>query len=94
MCKKKKYEIGYFQADLLLVLREQIKNIKLYNPTNTETAFHFFHKKFQAIINKHAPLQILTHKQFELECKPWITNGILTSTRIKAKFKRKLNFNF
>ena len=76
----KNFNTGHFQADLLLVLRE------LYNQNNAETAFHFFHKKFLAIINKHAPYQILTKKQFELECKPWITKGILTSTRVKAKF--------
>ena len=48
--------------------------------------------KILAIVNKRAPFQIPTHKQFELECKPWITKGILISTRIKAKlfklFKR------
>jgi hypothetical protein len=75
----KHFDSGNFQADLLLVLRE------LHNPNNAETSFLFFHKKFLAIVNKHAPFQFLTQKQFELECKPWITKGILTSTRIKAK---------
>ena len=85
----KNFDSGNFQADILLVLRE------LYNPSNAETAFHFFHKKFLAIVNKHAPFQVLTHKQFQLECKPWITKGILISTRIKAKlfklFKKNKN---
>ena len=85
----KNFDSGNFQADLLLVLRE------LYNPSDIENSFQYFHKKFLAIVNKHAPFQILTHKQFELECKPWITKGILTSTRIKAKlfklFKRTKN---
>ena len=78
----KNFNTGNFQADLLLVLRE------LYNSNNAETAFLFFHKKFLAIVNKHAPFQILTRKQFELERKPWITKGILTSTRVKAKLFR------
>ena len=72
----KNFDTGNFQADLLLVLRE------LYNPNNAETAFHYFHKTFLAIVNKHVPFQNLTHKQFQLECKPWISKGILTSTRI------------
>ena len=74
----KNFKIENFQADLSLLSKEPYNN-------NADTAFTFFHKKFQAIVNKHAPFQILTHKQFELECKPWITKGILTSTRIKSK---------
>ena len=37
----------------------------------------------------------MTRKKFELECEPWITKGILTSTRVKAKlfklFKKSKN---
>ena len=86
----KNFRAENFQADLSLLAKES------YNH-NADTAFNFFHKKFQAIINKHAPFQILTRKQFELECKPWITKGILTSTRIKSKlfkiFKKSKNVN-
>ena len=74
----KNFKTENFQADLSLLSKES------YNE-NANTAFNFFHKKFQAIVNKHAPFQVLTRKQFELECKPWVTKGILTSTRIKSK---------
>ena len=88
----KNFDIGHFQADLLLLLRE-IQN--LVNPGDAEQAYLFFHKKYQAIVNKHAPLQTLTRKQQELERKPWITKGILTSIRVKAKifkqFKKSQN---
>ena len=50
--------------------------------------FIFSTQKILAIVNKHAPFQIHTRRQFELERKPWITKGILTSTRVKAKFFR------
>ena len=40
------------------------------------------------ILNKHFPLKILTRKEIELERKPWITQGILTSTKIKNKTYR------
>jgi hypothetical protein len=85
----KNFNPGNFQADLLLLLRE-LQNF--VNPGDAEQAYLFFHKKYSAIVNKHAPIQILTRKQQELELKPWITKGILTSTRVKGKtfklFKR------
>jgi hypothetical protein len=88
----KNFDTGLFQADLLLLLRE----IQTFtNPGDAEQAYLHFHKNYQTIVNKHSPIQILTRKQQELERKPWITNGILTSTRIKAKifkqFKKSQN---
>ena len=74
-----------FQADLLLLLRQLQGNAELYN---AETAYNFFHEKHCAIVDKHYPWQTLTRKQRELELKPWITKGILTSTRVKAKLFR------
>ena len=79
-----------YQADLLLVLRELRGN---YSSVDVETAYNFFHEKHCGITDKHFPLETLTRKQQELELKPWITKGILTSTRVKAKlfktFKKK-----
>jgi hypothetical protein len=40
---------------------------------------------FLNILNKHFPLKILTKKEIELERKPWITKGILTSTKVKNR---------
>ena len=79
----KNFVPGDFQADLLLVLR-QIEKVK-----DAETSFQYFHEKYLAIVDKHAPFQTLTRKQHELELKPWITKGILTSTRVKAKLFRQ-----
>ena len=39
-------------------------------------------------MDKHYPWETLTRKQRQLELKPWITKGILTSTRVKAKLFR------
>ena len=82
----KNFRIENFQADLSLLSKESFNH-------NADTAFNFFHKKFQSIVDKHAPLQFLTQKQFELECKPWITKGILTSTRIKSKLYKTFKKN-
>ena len=81
---KKSNELN-FQADLLLLLRELQGNSQLQD---AENAYNFFHEKHCAIIDKHYPWETLTRKQRELELKPWITKGILTSTRVKVKLYR------
>ena len=75
----KNFDTDQFQSDLNNL------NFQLENFYDAEMAFDFFHKKYLKIINKHAPFQTLTKKQMELELKPWITNGILISTRVKSK---------
>ena len=74
-----------FQADLLLLLRELQGNSEL---NDAETAYNFFHEKHSSIAHKHFPMETLTRKQQLLELKPWITKGILTSIRVKAKLFR------
>ena len=69
------------------------------NYENINESYDFFHKNYQAVLNKHAPIKSLTKKQQDLERKPWVTNGILTSTKIKnqlyKKFKKsKLNSDY
>ena len=86
-----------YQADLYLVLQElEMHKSTLYK--NAEVAYNFFHKKNSAILHKHAPMEFLTRKQIELELKPWITKGILTSTRVKVKlfklFKKTQNEDY
>ena len=71
-----------YQADLNLVLQELQVN---FVNEDAEKAYTFFHKKHSCILNKHSPIEFLTQKQIELELKPWITKGILTSVRVKAK---------
>ena len=76
----KNIDIPAFQNDLL-----QLIMYKLVNIDNFEEACDHTHKTTLQILNKHFPLQILTKKEIELECKPWITKGILTSSKIKNK---------
>ena len=75
----KNFVAANFQADLLLILR------KIENVRDAESSFQYFHEKYIDVVDKHSPFQTLTRKQQELELKPWITKGILTSTRVKAK---------
>ena len=74
-----------YQADLLLLLRELNHNSALHD---AELAYNFFHEKHCCIVDKHFPWETLTRKQRDLELKPWITKGIVTSSRIKAKLFR------
>ena len=83
------------ELDAVLHVLETNKNTTL---KNAEVAYNFFHNKNATILNKLAPMEFLTRKQVELELKPWITKGILTSTRVKSKlyklFKKTKNNDY
>ena len=76
----KNIDIPAFQNDLLQLIMYKIVNLE-----NFEEACDHTHKTSLQILNKYFPLKILTKKEIELECKPWITKGILTSSKIKNK---------
>ena len=44
---------------------------------------------FQIVINKHAPLRQLLRREKQLQAKPWITRGLLTSIKNKNRIFRK-----
>ncbi|XP_065665725.1 uncharacterized protein LOC136087146 [Hydra vulgaris] len=48
-----------------------------------------FMQNFENILNIHAPLKPLTKRQIKSKSKPWITQGILKSIKIKDKLYRK-----
>ena len=76
----KNTDIPAFQNDLLQLILYKIVNID-----NFEEASDHTHKTTLHILNKHFSLEILTKKEIELESKPWITKGILTSSKIKNR---------
>ena len=76
----KNVDLLAFQNDLLQLIMYKIVNLDEF-----KEACDYTHKMSLQIFNKHFPLKILTKKELELECKPWITNGILTSSKIKNK---------
>jgi len=75
----KNFDVLRFRAEINSILAQ----LPLFPGFNS--AYEFFHKRFLDVLNQHAPFKILTKKEAELERKPWITKGILTSTRIKNK---------
>ena len=76
----KNFDKNKFQADLIHSILPEIEDV-----VNAEDAYILFHEKYLSILDAHAPFKLLNQKEQELERKPWITKGILTSIRIKAK---------
>ena len=83
-CPKPNFDIARFQTDLLELILYRIVNYDDFYK-----AFDYSHKMILNILNEHYPIKILNKKEIELERKPWITKGILTSTKIKNKTYRK-----
>ena len=76
----KNFDTKTFQAELLNSILPEIEKV-----INAEDAYNLFHEKYLSILDAHAPYKLLNKKEQELERKPWITKGILTSIRKKAK---------
>ena len=83
-CPKPNFDIARFQTDLLELILYKIVNFDEFYK-----AFDYSHKMLLNILNEHYPIKILNRKEIELERKPWITKGILTSTKIKNKTYKK-----
>ena len=83
-CAKPNFDLVKFQTDLLELILHKIVNFDDFYK-----AFDYSHKMMLNILNEHYPIKILNKKEIELERKPWITKGILTSTKIKNKTYRK-----
>ena len=83
-CTKPNFELAKFQNDLLELILYKIVNIEEFYK-----AFDYSHKMLLNILNEYYPIKILNKKEIELERKPWITKGILTSTKIKNQTYRK-----
>ena len=49
-------------------------------------SFSSFYNKFNKIVNKHAPMKIISKRKTKQLSKPWITKGIRTSIKIKNNF--------
>ena len=50
---------------------------------NIDIAFSKIYNKLNKLVNKHAPLKSLSKRKFKQFSKPWITQGLLKSIKIK-----------
>ena len=81
---KPNFNLTAFQTDLLELILHKIVNFDEF-----DKAYDYSHKMLLNILNEYYPIKILNKREIELERKPWITKGILTSTKIKNKTYRK-----
>ena len=56
---------------------------------NTNLTFENYNKKMKEVINTYLPLKRLSKKDFKIQAKPWITNGIRSSIKRRDKLLRK-----
>ena len=79
-----------FNLENFLIDLEEALSPRNFNTGSTvHNDFDEFIHIFQTIINKHAPLRRLSRREKQLQAKPWITRGVLTSIKNKNTMFRK-----
>ena len=79
-----------FNLENFLIDLEEALSPRNFNTGSTvHNDFDQFIHIFQTIINKHAPLRKLSRREKQLQAKPWITRGLLTSIKNKNRMFRK-----
>ena len=48
--------------------------------------FSSFFKQFNRIVNKNAPIKVLSQRKIKQRSKPWITEGIKTSIKVEKSY--------
>ena len=52
---------------------------------DVDKLFSSFYNKLNKIVNKHAPMKVLSQRKAKQLSKPWITKGIKTSIKVKNR---------
>lgn len=83
----KKRDFSQFSADHFNseLSRVDWNDILSTRGNDVDKLFSSFYKKFNKIVNKHAPLKTLSHRKIKQLSKPWITKGLRTSIKVKNK---------
>ena len=55
------------------------------NSCDVNNLFSSFYNKSNKLVNKHAPMKIISYRKAKQLSKPWITQGLRTSIKIKNK---------
>ena len=86
------YESAIAPKDLLEYDLRNTKwdEILKVNIGDVDFSFESFLKKFNEILDKHAPYKKLSLQEVKLSYKPWITTGILNSIKNKIRIHRKV----
>lgn len=60
-----------------------------YGEDDINVLFDTFHQKLLGIVNKHVPLKLITKKEIKFKAKPWITQGLKVSIKIKNQLYQR-----
>ena len=66
-----------------MFLQDLETSISYSNHNRNVNSFSNFFSIFTSTVNKHAPIQNVSRKEFKLSTKPWITPAILKSIKRK-----------
>lgn len=53
---------------------------------DVDKLFSSFYNKLNKIVNKYAPMKVLSQRKAKQLSKPWITKGIKTSIKVKIDY--------
>ena len=56
-----------------------------FRNSDIDTSFSLFYRKINNLVNKHAPIRLLSKRRLKQMQKPWITPGIQCSIKVKNK---------
>ena len=83
-----KFSADDFNLDLQVRLDDLFTANYTTNQINVEDFFHRFHSLITQTIDTHAPIVKYSRKQKRLHQTPWITKGLLVSTKKKQKMHK------
>ena len=78
------------QTNINNVLNNEPPNRSEHNESNVNDDISKFFQLSNEIIDNLAPLRKITNKEYKLKSKPWITNGILKSIKVRDSIYRRL----
>ena len=78
---------GLFEYDLWNTKWDEILKV---NRGDVDSSFESFLKRFNQILDKHAPYKKLSIQEVKLSYKHWITTEILNSIKNKNRIHRKV----
>ena len=77
-----------FNNDLSIV---DWDNIIVSKANSVDDQFSSFYKQLNKVVQKHAPLKVVSKRKIKQLAKPWITKGIRTSIKIKNRLYKTGN---
>ena len=81
----KKMNVEQFKKDMDCINIEHY----LHEAEDINQPYNVYQDELVKVIDKHIPFKYLSRKEFRWKLKPWITNGIKKSIKLKNKYYKK-----